>query len=391
MTEQLVFQLLKASLFEDEKVDITDWKPVFEEMKAQSVAALPGEWLKKHPIHGASAWQTYCNFQQGQWLKMMFRQNQLLKLLDQNGIPCVILKGMAAAMAYPHPSLRMMGDVDFLVKRTDFEKAAAVMEENGYQLKHEKDPDCHHYGYFKDEIIFEMHKRLAIVQESDEKLLSLIENGIDRREIRESGGYRFPVLPAELNGLVLMAHINQHLRGGLGLRQIIDWMMYIHELPEDTWEKELLPLLRETGMEKLAMTVTAMCQKYLGLRTIVANGEDYPCDELMDYIMSKGNFGRKAGRDGKISSVFSDFASPARAFKRLQAGGLGRWKAAKKCRILRPFAWIYQVFYILGYFIKHKVSPAALSGQHRKGLEERKLIEELGLKLDKNIEQKSEE
>ena len=43
MSEQIVFQLLKASLFENENIEITDWKPVIEEMKAQSVAALPGK------------------------------------------------------------------------------------------------------------------------------------------------------------------------------------------------------------------------------------------------------------------------------------------------------------------------------------------------------------
>ena len=78
-----LFPLIRA-IFWGTPVPAAD-RTTFEEMKAQSVAVLPGEWLKKHPIPGASAWQAYCNFQQAQWMKMIFRQNQLLKLLDQNG------------------------------------------------------------------------------------------------------------------------------------------------------------------------------------------------------------------------------------------------------------------------------------------------------------------
>ena len=115
-------------------------------------------------------------------------------------------------MAYPRPTLRTMGDVDFLVKRSDFEKAAALLEENGYVLTHEKDFVSHHYGYAQNHISFELHRRIPLVAETDEKWMSRFEEGIDAREWHETEGYRFPTLPVTLNGLVLMLHIDQHLR-----------------------------------------------------------------------------------------------------------------------------------------------------------------------------------
>ena len=54
----------------------------------------------------------------------MVAQDQLIRLMEADQIECVIIKGAAAAMAYPHPSFRTAGDVDFLVKRADYEKAA---------------------------------------------------------------------------------------------------------------------------------------------------------------------------------------------------------------------------------------------------------------------------
>ena len=274
-----------------------------------------------------------------------------------------------------------MGDVDFLVRKVDYEKTADLLEKNGYQLAHEKNSRVHHYGYLKDGISYELHKRLAIVRESDSELNALFDSGITNREIRQVGNYSFPVLPVDLNGLVLLFHINQHLRSGLGLRQIIDWMMYV----DKNGIEGLLPLLKKTEMEKFAFTVTAMCQKFLGLKTIVSMEEDYPCDELMEYVLAKGNFGRKSGEKGRIASVFLDMNNPIRAFKRLQTGGEDRWKAAKKYKVLRPFSWIYQIIFIIRELKHNKITLNQFWKQREEGLEQRKLVERLGLHVERMI------
>ena len=297
---------------------------------------------------------------------------------------------------------------DIVVKREDYERAARVLEENGYEQEHGHNFSHHHYGYRKDGVSFELHRRLGIVQESDEATLGLFEDGIERRQMEQIGSFRYPILPAELNGLVLMFHINQHLRSGLGLRQIIDWMMY---LDRNDNLQELLPLFRKTGMEKLALTVTAMCQEYLGLggmsmeageatarediaeeareiparEALVIDPGVYPTQELMDYIYEKGNFGTKSGEEGKIASVFLIATSPLQLFRRLQAGGLSRWKAAGKYRFLRPFAWIYQIGFILRELASHGISPGRFMRQHGTGVRQRDLIHKLGLEIDRNI------
>ncbi|MBR1814967.1 MAG: nucleotidyltransferase family protein [Lachnospiraceae bacterium] len=377
-----MFDILRASLFTGEEVPVTEWEPIFEEMKQQTVAALPGEWLPSHI--DAPSWRLFCMSSQAQWVRVLHAQDELLQLLEANDIPCVILKGAAAAMAYPRPTLRTMGDVDFLVKRPDFEKAAALLEENGYVLTHEKDLVSHHYGYAKNHIHFELHRRIPLVSETDETWMSRFEEGIDAREWHEIEGYRFPTLPVTLNGLVLMLHIDQHLRSGLGLRQIIDWMMYAHTLPEDKW-KELQPLLKEAGVDKLARTTTVLCQKYLGLRKMVDEDDSLPVDELLAYILEKGNFGRKAGLDGRISGFSLSVAAEGGFLKRLQAGGLSRWKAARKNKVLRPFAWIYQSFRILGELWKNKKNPMDVWKLKKHGEKQRELIEALGLQMDRTI------
>ena len=64
----------------------------------------------------------------------MHGQQKLLQLLDENHIDCVILKGSAAALSYPQPILRVMGDVDFLVRKVDYEKTADLLEKTAINL-----------------------------------------------------------------------------------------------------------------------------------------------------------------------------------------------------------------------------------------------------------------
>lgn len=396
-TYQEVFHMLSNALFSYSMAGlrVDNWEEVFREMKAQSVAALPYEWLKLQndsQSETIARWKKLGLQSQTQWVKLMHGQSQLLSLLKEKNINCVILKGSAAAMAYPKPFLRQMGDVDFLVKRCDRDRTAQLLEENGYALTDEKDEKAHHYGYIKDGVRFELHWKVGIVQDSDEVLLSLFEEGIRNREIRETDGYAFPVLPTDLNGLVLISHINQHLRSGLGLRQIIDWMMYVHkiqDMSDDVWTKKLRPLLQKTGMEKLALCVTVMCQRYLGLPETLDGCETVDikvCDELMEYIMEKGNFGRKSGETGKIASVYLDMSNPVRMVKRLQAGGMSNWSAARKHGYLRPVAWLFQIGHISKRLIKKHITLQDMAEQHTEGVKQRELIKKLGLEVKRSID-----
>ena len=375
-----VFDILKAAMFSDTPLSLQNYQPLFEEMKVHAIAALPYNILP----NDVPQWRTYCMKEMKRAILVLHAQDELLQLLEANSIPCVILKGAAAAMAYPNPFLRTMGDVDFLVKRGDLEKADILLQESGYLLVHEKEREGHHYVYSRDKISFELHWRIPLVSETDEKRMVFFEEGIVNREWHEISGDRFPVLPTLLNGLVLILHINQHLRTGLGLRQIVDWMMYVHKLSPNGWA-ELIPLLQANGVEKLARTVTVLCQRYLGLPTIVEDDASLPVNELLSYIMEKGDFGRKAGLEGSMASFAMSSTEKGGFFKRLQTGGMIRWKAAKKHKILRPFAWIYQGFRILGILVKEKKSPKVIFKQVQHGVDQRHLIDALGLHMNRTI------
>ena len=368
------------------QTNFPDWNYIYHEMQEQAVSSIAFPWLKTHTISNQDLqkeWINSCLQQQARWIQVMHAQEQLISLLEQHGIPCVIIKGSAAMISYPYPSLRAVGDIDFLVKRDDYDKTAGILESNGYHLAHEKDPTGYHYCYERGGVTFELHRRLGIILPTDEPLLSLFEKGIDNRVWHTIGNVKFPSLPDDLNGVVLLFHINHHIRSGLGLRQIIDWMMYVYK---HNRMDDLMPIIRITGMEKLAHTVTIMCQKYFGLPTVVEDNGNYPYDELMEYIINQGNFGMKnKEEENKISYISLITRNPIRLFARLQEGGLSRWKSANKHMFLRPFAWIYQIGYIICELFRQKITPGKFAEFRRAGQEQRSLIYKLGLDEDRNI------
>ncbi|MBQ3865543.1 MAG: nucleotidyltransferase family protein [Clostridia bacterium] len=394
-TGRAVCLLLRKALFgngtfsEDEKKRfdaVKDWEGVFQEMRAQSVFGLAEPILDELPLEPTlrQAWREQCERQQARWYRVVFGQNRLVFLLEEHRIPFVILKGTAAGMAYPNPVLRTAGDVDFLVRRADFERCGDLLSENGYRLTYDTSYASHHNEYERDSVSFEMHRWMGDLKETDEGLIALFERAIDRREPAQADTFTFPVLPPAENGLALLLHIKHHLRGGLGLRQIVDWMLFVQQKVDDAfWKEEYDAFLTSIGLKTLAITVTAMCRKYLGLdRTMTwCDGADEAvCDRLMSYILSQGNFGRKAGKDGHIASFWIKTKSPVRFFKRLQAGGMKRWKAAQKHPVLRPFAWFYQGLRIRRELREQGKSAEDLKKLHEVGKDQRDLMEQLGIR-----------
>lgn len=296
--QSVLLEAIKASLFDVEPKYPSDanWDEVKFEAKAQTVLGLISH---KIPVHDASGDQCKANY-----MRNMHEQNKLIKMFDAAKLPCVILKGSAAAIYYPKPYLRTMGDIDILVQRDRFVEAIDILESDGYIYERRGNEEqfsdeTRELEYFKNGICVEIHKRFnSLGVDIDDYL----ETAMERREYCEINGFRFPVLPVFENGLVLIGHINKHLKSNvLGLRQIIDWEMYVHSVAGNaSWYKQFIPLVKKAGFLTLAAYITRLCNKYLGLPDEVDFGvetDDSLVDELIEIVLTDGNFGRRVNAD----------------------------------------------------------------------------------------------
>ena len=287
-------------------------------------------------------------------------------------VPYVILKGTSAAQYYPHPEFRTMGDIDVITRREDFNQAYQELLNNGYKVCKELNREV---SFLKNGIVVELHRYFASLNEIDEAkyMDELILNNITPSH----------VLPDMINGLVLLEHIDQHLENGLGLRQIIDWMMFVDKcLPDEKWE-EFQPYAQAIGLETLATVTTRMCEIYLGLpkRKWCDSGNEDLCKQLMDYIMACGNFGNiRADNISVTENVFYAGTSPRGLFLLLQERGEENWTAAHNHAVLKRFAWLYQAFrYLFKGFGADSNFFNSLS-EYKAAMQRNKMFKALGVK-----------
>ena len=358
-TELTVCNMIKNTMF-DIPFDIDNsisWNDVYEEMLIQAIAGLPYNDLLKFPFEDEIIkykWLAYCIKQQNHYTRLLEIQSEVISFLDYKGIKSVVIKGTTAAENYPIPKHRSMGDIDLLVNHKDFRKSIQVLVQKG--LKIVSRPIDYDIAFIRQGITIELHRRLSnnVKTKSNELLYKLLYDGINSRQKKQLDGFVYYELPTLCNGLVLLLHIVQHITIGLGFRHIIDWMMFVNSyLDDNTWERSFQPIIKKIGYEELAKVITRMCQMYLGLSdriTWCKNTNEKLCKELFGYIVEHGNFGYKTNHSDDAIRFFSSVSSPIFAIKRLQQGGLARWKLAHSSRLCRAFAWLYQIC----YQVKHK-------------------------------------
>ena len=313
------------------------------------------------------------------FLQILDEQTKLYHLFDDAGIPMAIIKGCAAAMYYPAPLRRAMGDIDFLVPPEYFEKARSLMDDNGYVFNsnHGTDRD---YSYSMRGVVLELHHRY-----SDEKwdIDPLIMKSFSDISTRELFNHRFPVLPEMINGLVLLDHVRHHLQGGLGIRQIIDWMMFVHaNLNDETWETGFAQLARGAGLETLAVTMTSMCKKWFGLTDPITwcdPADEDTAQELLEAVFDYGNFGSKLTEEIQPAEYITISARRMGMFRYLQARGEQNWTKSREHPFLRRFAWLYQIFRYIKRGLSAVFHGEPIAKGMSSGTEKFDFLERLGL------------
>ena len=204
-----------------------------------------------------------------------------------------------------------------------------------------------HRTFLKDGITVEVHSYFSIFNEIDR---SRYLDDLIIRNITPSH-----TLPDHVNGMVLLEHINQHMEEGIGLRQIIDWMLFVNRcLPDSGW-KQFKVMAEKTGLLKLACVTTRMCEIYLGLpeRQWCSGTDEKLCEAFMEYVLSCGNFGTGREFNGfRSEKLISYMRTPKATFALLQKYGMYNWKVLQRYPFLKPCAWIYQS----GKYIKQTLS-----------------------------------
>ena len=366
-TYQIIAFILKNTLFgqSDEIPKGVDWESVYQEMSYQSLTGLIGNTLNRATDMDPelkSQWKREVIAQVHRYYRYLDIQDDVLSVLQSQGIPCAVIKGCAAGMYYPEPEYRAMGDIDLIVHPKDFQRSIEILLEKGYKpYEHALNVD-REFVFVKKSYIIELHKTFLCTSQGkiyhSEIFDQCVYKGIKCSDSYHIADYEIPVLTKLPNGLVLLKHIYQHLYLNLGMRQILDWMMYVNtNLDDDYWTEVFQKEVQTYGLETLAVAVTRMCQLYLGLPemniTWCKVADEKVCHELMWHIVKNGNMGRKLPKVDEIGEIFIRKKGIVSMIINLQSDGIKEWKLLRKTSFLKPFAWMYQMCHYVHRWFYH--------------------------------------
>lgn len=375
--------LVSYSLFGGARPEISDWKSVTKELKAQFIVPMlgapgaldglnmPAEEKKEVQKILFDSFAYYCKMTEG--------QNSLASLLASRGLKTAVIKGTSSGKYYKDPTFRAYGDIDFLVRGdADEDEISRILLENGFTLNKEKDfeTNTRTINFKKDLIEYEYHRQFTPEGDDGDNIDTLLKSS----ELIETGTPGMYYYSDFINGMIMLSHIEHHILGkGLGLRQIVDFLCYGETvLTEEFWEKEFRPLAGKYGLEKLAIHVMKAGELLFGLppKSFTAGADEAASREIIENVFASGNFGNKKDSLTKRAAFYSGNKN---IFSSLQKGGMVNWKAAKKHKVLVPFAWLYQIGHIAKIYFKEESGKGSIGGALKKNKSRDSLAEKLGI------------
>ena len=217
-------------------------------------------------------------------LVQVSERDKLIRLLTEDGIDVLPLKGSVLIDMYPNPSWRQMADLDMLIRADQNHNVRAHMERLGYTTKifdSGKD-DCYDLPPF---LHVEMHRQL--VPESS-PLPGLSDYYVDpwRRAMAGAASSAKTGTASSQPGsaneqlahlyhfswddyyLFLLAHFYRHFQvGGSGIRNVMDIHVFLQNHRQDLHEEYLAAELEKLHMMDFRTDMEARAERWFGATT----------------------------------------------------------------------------------------------------------------------------
>lgn len=223
---------------------------------------------------------------------------ELVGMLDSCGIKSVLLKGQGCATNYPEPMLRNCGDIDLYVGEESFERACEVLTSmDGMSVD---DYDCFHHSQFHyKDVKIELHRKCLdlSVEGRQEAIDALAAEGLtgDLPTINLMG-CRVRVPEVNFNAVYVFAHMVHHfISGGIGFRQVCDWIMLLHANRDVIDKCALERMLATLRLRKTWELFGYIAVNYLGLpkdeMPFYCSISKRKAEMTLEKIFTDGNFG----------------------------------------------------------------------------------------------------
>lgn len=321
-------------------VETSHWHALLRHAKQQTVSALVGDVLLAHAdrLQPPSEVQEWAKGQiaaarQGN-LRLNLAVHDVISYLYRNGAPAILLKGQGVALSYPQPRLRQCGDIDLYVPREHYDRAVQLMVDLTGAGGHEDQKHCVVYYHA---IGVELHYRVLILPMpwQDRAFARWMSESMDGGQpvVVPFNDVEVLLPPVAFNAVYLFAHGWHHfISGGVGLRQLCDWVRHLHVNAKALQDVDLEPRLRHFGLWTAWRVWASLAVDFLGLPAEECPSYDprfhARAERALEHIIQEGNFGqynphRTHRPEGYLSGkwhTYSYFLSRTRTLMRIDPG-----------------------------------------------------------------------
>lgn len=342
--QQQFFALLRAGLW-DTPADAelfsgdTRWETIFVQAARQTVqglvakaaSTLPTEVQPPAPILGKARGIVAATIRSHALLNRTLAE--AVTMLAQNGIRPVLLKGQGVATNYTDPTLRMCGDIDLYIGNPDYHLACLLARQWG-ETEEEGTESEKHYHFCHGGVTVELHRiaeRLPLPRQ-DTRFQRWTRRHLHGNNLRSVviEGIAVSLPPVNFDALYIFNHAWHHLSagGGIGWRQLCDWVRYLHTFRHEIDHAMLECDLHSFGLWRQWRMFSTIAVDMLGLPR-----EEYPfytdryarqAATVVRMIEESGNFGfydpSRTGRpEGYIAGKLHSLRRMSRHYARLFA------------------------------------------------------------------------
>ncbi len=336
------------------KLSAEESAQVLQEAKSQAVVLLAYDALRRSAsdVPALQAWSATAMSVVSNNARVVRNHELLQKWMTEAGVPYVVLKGCASAAYYPRPSLRAMGDVDFLVAAQDLDRAGAALVAQGLEPWDEE--HISHIVYRKSGMHLEMHFNVAGIPDGrpGELVRGYLSDVFEHPVIKPIGNSE-AAMPSDLHhGLIILLHTCHHLTGeGVGLRHLCDWAVFENSFSDAEFRAMFEDKLRAIGLWRFAQVLTAIAVKYLGAqpREWAEGCDEQLVDALMEDILAGGNFGNKDSQRVNQAYLISNRGKNGvghtgmlrQFFASMNNVVYVKWPVSKRLKVLLPLGWVF--------------------------------------------------
>ena len=328
-TQTLFLELLRAGLWgvtvgpENFKPDSTDWRAILRIAKEQTMLAVVADGIETLP---KELWPPKEVMMKLAMMRLKIEQThvllnstiaQIVRALDAQGVPSVLLKGQGIAQNYLRPESRACGDIDLYTGHGGYQKAFEIIEGLHEGRAHKEAVESeHHLHTSLNGVEVEIHRKTSYLhgKRIDANYQAWTRESIDEEFVTDglpvwdNAGTSVTLPPVTYNAFFILHHAVRHMTTeGVGFRQICDWVMLLHNCHAQVDVELLDRKLKELHMERIWQEFGRLAVNFLGLpveELTLAPKDISPTRKtylLMRHIFISGNFGRfdVNGRDRK--------------------------------------------------------------------------------------------